>query len=74
MISSLDKTMHVVRSARGADRNDEAREKARADLDEDVTDATAVLRMAKRSGVDSSRLVGKVEAAQSCSVKMSLLS
>ena len=56
--------MHAVRSARGADHNVEARKKARADLDEDIDDATALLRTAKRSGVDASRLVGKVEAAQ----------
>ena len=64
MISSLDKSMHQVRSARGADGNVEAREKARAALDEDIADATALLRTARRSGVDASRLIGKIEAAE----------
>ena len=64
MVASLEKNMHVVRSTRGANRDVEAQKKARDDLEEDVTDATAVLRMARRSGVDPSRLVGKVEAAQ----------
>ena len=64
MISSLDKSMHQVRSARGADGNVEAREKARAALDEDIADATALLRTARRSGVNASRLIGKIEATE----------
>lgn len=64
MVSSIDRCMHVVRSARGADVDVETRKKSREDLEEDIADATAVLRMARRSGVDVSRLVGKVDAAQ----------
>ena len=63
-MASLEKSMHQVRSARGADRNVDARKKARAALDEDVADATAVVRMARRTGDDSSRLIGKVDAAK----------
>ena len=64
MVSSLDKVMHQVRSARGADCDVEARKKARAALDEDIADATALLRVAKRTGVDSTRLSEKLEAAR----------
>jgi len=56
--------MHVLRSARGADVDVETREKSRAALAEDIDDATALLRTARRSGVDASRLVGKIDAAQ----------
>ena len=64
MVSSLEKTMHQVRSSRGANSDVEAREKAHAALEEDVADAAALLRVAERMGVDSSRLSGKVEAAK----------
>ena len=65
MISSLEKTMHVVRSDRGADVDVETRKKSREALVEDIDDATALLRTAKRSGVDASRLIGKVEVRSS---------
>ena len=65
MVASLDKNMQQVRSARGADRDVEARKKMRADLEEDIADAAAgVLRMSKRSGVDSTRLSEKMIAAK----------
>jgi len=64
MIASLEKSMQQIRSCRGPEVDVERRRKARSDLEEDVIDATGVLRMAKRSGVDSSRLAEKVEAAR----------
>ena len=73
MISSLEKTMHQVRSSRGADVDVETRKESREALDEDIDDATALLRTAKRSGVDASRLIGKVEAAQKLLGKDSLV-
>ena len=64
MISSLEKTMHRLRSSRGADIDVETRKKSREDLYEDIADATALLRTAKRTGIDATRLIGKVDAAQ----------
>ena len=64
MVSSIDRCMQVLRGARGADVDVEARKKSRDALVEDIDDATALLRTAKRSGVDASRLVGKIETAQ----------
>merc|ERR1712015_199340 len=62
MVSSIDRCMHVMRSARGADV--EARKKSREALEEDIADATALLRTARRTGIDATRLIGKVDAAQ----------
>ena len=64
MVASLEKTMQQLRSCRGADVSAESRVKTRRDLEEDVADAAALLRVATRSGVDSSRLSGKLEAAR----------
>merc|ERR1712015_328773 len=73
MVSSIDRCMQVLRGARGADVDVETRGKARDALVEDVDDASAMLRTAKRSGVDASRLVGKIEAAQKLLGKDSLV-
>ena len=64
MVSSIDRCMHVVRSARGADVDVEARKKSREALEEDIADATALLRTARRTGIDATRLIGKIDAAQ----------
>ena len=61
MISSLEKSMHRVRSSRGADVDVETRKKSWEALDEDIDHATDLLRMAKRLGLDSSRLIGMIK-------------
>ena len=70
MVASIEKTMQCARSVRGPDVEVERREKARADLEDDVADASALLRIAARTGVDSSRLSGKLEAAKKLLAKL----
>ena len=64
MVSSIDRNMHQVRSNRGADVNVDAQKKSLESLVEDIADAAAMLRMAKRSGVDATRLIEKIEVAK----------
>ena len=64
MVASLERCMHRVRSARGAGCDAESRSKARSSLEEDVADASGLLRVAKRTGLDTSRLTDKLDAAQ----------
>ena len=45
MVSSLDKNIPQVRSARGPSCDNEIRRKARAELEEDVADAAALLQV-----------------------------
>ena len=74
MVASIEKTMQQLRSARGADRDVDARKKAYADLEEDLADAAGALRMSKRSGVDSTRLSEKIIAAKALLTKFNPLS
>ena len=71
MVASIEKSMQQLRSLRGSDVDVERRRKALSDLEEDVTDATALLRVTLRSGVDSSRLSGKLDAAKKLSERES---
>ena len=52
------------RSGFNSDIGVEVRKNVRAELEEDVADAKALLRMAKRSGMESSRLSEKIDAAR----------
>ena len=56
MSASVEKSMQRVRSSRGAEIDADDRKKVREDLVEDVTDANALIRVAKRTKVDHTRL------------------
>ena len=60
MVASMERAMQQLRSLE----NEGERKKSRTNLEEDVTDARAMVKVAKHLGVDVARLGKKIAAAK----------